>query len=541
MMMKNSPMFKMMKNINNMTILRKTSLLFTVMVAGMLFIGSFSHISLSRMKNNFDILYNKRMLPAINLEKLKDIYSVNILDTLRDMEKDNITLKQGRDVISLAQTLILDDWREYKTSLNIDDSDFIVKILKSWGLMSAKKRDDALSGDEKVLIDKIEQKIDFVDSILNTMFGLYAQNEKQSAYTILQNELYPTIYSVNIDLTQLININLEASKKSKENINQVYTNTFEWIVIGTIIIIFGAALIVLIILQNIRHLHNNLENMVKEKTKELQILNKNLEIKIKEEVQKSREKDEIMFRQSRLAAMGEMIGNIAHQWRQPLNAISLIIQSFQTKRMLGVELSDEFINSQVEEGALLANNMSKTIDDFRNFFNPNKKTVNFSLEKNIQKTIEIIEGYYQKFNIKIYLVCKNDFTILGYPNEFSQVLLNLFSNSKDALNDIKVDKKLIEVIIYSDGKSGYVEVVDNGGGIKEDIVDRIFEPYFTTKHKSAGTGIGLYMSEQIIEKQMHGEMEIQNYSHYFENAGFYNKCAKIKISLPLGGQEDGFQ
>jgi signal transduction histidine kinase len=518
-----------------MTILKKTSLLFVIMVTGMLFIGSFSHISLSRMRNNFNILYAKRMLPVISLEKLKDIYSVNILDTLRDMEKDNISIKQGKSVIMLAQTLILDNWKEYKASLDIDDSDFMTKTLRSWGIIPKKIKNSDIQDDEKVLVGKIEQKIDFANHILNTMFRLYKQNKKQTAYTMLQNELYPTIYSVNIDLTQLINMNLEASKGAKENIDNVYNSTFEWIVAGTLGTIFGAALIVLIILQNIRHLHNNLENMVKEKTQELRELNKNLEMKIQEEVRKSIEKDEIMFRQSRLAAMGEMIGNIAHQWRQPLNAISLIIQSFQTKRMLGVQLSDEFIDSQVKEGSLLANNMSKTIDDFRNFFNPNKKVLEFGIKENIQKSIEIIDAYYKKYDIKISLVCKNDFKILGYPNEFSQVILNLFSNSKDVLNEKKIKEKFIEVIVYSDKKTGYIEVIDNGGGINEDLIGRIFEPYFTTKNKSAGTGIGLYMSEQIIEKQMNGEIVAQNTSHCFENHGLYNKCLKIKISLPLGG------
>ncbi len=530
--MKNSPIYKFIARIDNMTISKKTSLLFFVMVTGMLFIGSFSHIGLSRMNNNFNILYTKRMLPVIRLEKLKDIYSVNILDTLRDVEKENISFQQGRDVILLAQDLIRNNWNEYKNSLKIDDSDFIVKVLRSWGFLH-KKIKNSVYDDEKVSVDKIEQKIDFIDGILNNMFKLYEQNEKQTVYTILENQLYPTIYSINIDLTQLININLEASKNGKEKTDEVYSNTFEWIVAGTVGTISFAALIAFVILHNIRFLHNNLENVVKEKTKELQELNRNLKLKIQEEVQKSRKKDEIMFRQSRLAAMGEMIGNIAHQWRQPLNAISLIIQSFQTKRMLGVQLDDEFIDSQVKEGSLLAQNMSKTIDDFRNFFNPNKKSIFFSIKENIQKSIEIIDAYYRKNLIYINLVCKDDFKILGYPNEFSQVIINLFSNSKDALNEINPDIKIIEVIIYKDKEKGYIDVIDNGGGVKEEVLDRIFEPYFTTKHKSAGTGIGLYMSEQIIEKQMGGEIEVQNCFHHFEKEGLYKKCTQIQISLSL--------
>ncbi len=537
--MKNSPILKIINSIDNMTIAKKTSLLFLVMVMGMLFIGSFSHIGLSRMRNNFNILYAKRMLPTIELENLKDIYSVNILDTLRDMEKGNITYKQGRDVVLLAQDLIRDNWQEYKQSFKIDDSDLVIKFLKSWGLVDKKTSSISSFSDEKELVDKIEQKIDFVDSILNSIFKLYKLNENQTVYTTMQNQLYPTVYSINIDLTQLININLEASKRGKKNTDKVYTNTFEWIVAGTIGTISFAALIALIILQNIRHLHNSLENMVQEKTKELQELNRNLEAKIKQEVQKSREKDEIMFRQSRLAAMGEMIGNIAHQWRQPLNALSLIIQSFQTRRMLKLEINDDFIDSQVKEGFMLAENMSKTIDDFRNFFNPNKTTSLFGVRDNVSKSAQILSSYFKKYNIDIDVVCKNDFKINGYPNEFSQVIINLFSNSKDALNETNPSVKLIEAIIYHDNSNGYIEVYDNGGGIREDVIDRIFEPYFTTKHRSAGTGIGLYMSGQIIEKQMGGEIVAQNCSHSFKDKEFFEKCTKMKITLPLGGK-NGF-
>ena len=533
--MKNSPTVKLIKVIDNMTIAKKTTLLFLVMVIGMFFIGSFSHIGLSRMRNNFNILYNKRMLPVIRLEKLKDLYSVNILDTLRDIEKNNITFKQGKNVILLAQDLIRDDWEEYKQSFKIDDSDLLIKFFRSWGLVPKKVKNTPEYSDERELANKIEQKIDFVNNMLNSMFKLYRQNKKQTVYAMIQNQLYPTVYSINIDLTQLININLEASKKGKDSTDKVYDNTFEWVVAGTIGTISFAALIAFVILQNIRVLHNNLENMVEEKTKELQELNRNLEIKIKQEVQKSRKKDEIMFRQSRLAAMGEMIGNIAHQWRQPLNALSLIIQSFQTKRMLGVELDDEFIDAQVKEGALLADNMSKTIDDFRNFFNPNKKTKLFSIENNIKKSAEIFRVYFKKYGIHINIICKDDFKIFGYPNEFSQVIINLFSNSKDALVEKDPKIKLIEVVIYSDALNGYIEVYDNGGGIKEDMIDRVFEPYLTTKHKSAGTGIGLYMSEQIIEKQMEGEIIAQNCSYSFKEDGFYKNCTKMKITLPLGG------
>lgn len=531
--MKNKPIHDIITKINDMTVEKKTSLLFLMMVAGMLFIGSFSHISLNRIMDNYNIIYAKRMIPIASLEKLKDIYSVNILDTLRDMERNLIAYKQGEDVVLLAQDLIRRDWRDYKLGTHTKDVNFFNKLLDFFYSGRAKSNNQNAMSDEVFLAGKIDKKIDYIDSILTDMFILFRNNNQKQAYEILRSQLYPAVYSANIDLTQLINLNLEASVQDKEKTNQVYKTTFEWIVAGTIGTIFVAAWIAIIILQNIRLLHENLANMVDKKTEELQELNRNLELKINQGIEASRQKDEIMIRQSRHAAMGEMIGNIAHQWRQPLNALGLVIQSFQTKKMLNGSLTDEFIDLQVKEGLLLAGNMSKTIDDFRNFFNPNKHKTLFSIEKSIKKSIDIIGSYYRRDKINIILTTLENFEIMGLPNEFSQVIINLFSNSKDALIESDVDQKLIEVIIKTDKEHGYVSVIDNGGGIKKDVLGRIFEPYFTTKHKSSGTGIGLYMSQQIIEKQMDGTIIAENISHTFHGFKKYQKCTSIKICLPL--------
>jgi signal transduction histidine kinase len=532
---KSSPIKEFFGNIDDMTIAKKTSLLFLIMVVGMLFIGSFAHLSLNRIKNNFDILYTKRMVPVIQLQKIKDIYTINILDTLRDIESSLITVKEGKEVISLAQELIKRDWQEYKKSLKIDESDWIVKSLRSVGMQvkNPKIKRDSLEND---LINNIEKKIKDIDGILFDMFNLFDKSYTADAYNLLQDALYPSINSANIHLTQLININLEAASGGKDKTEAVYENTFEWIVVGTIGTIAVAALLATVILQNIRLLHTQLANMVDKKTRELQDLNADLQNRIKEEVQKSRQKDQIMFRQSRLAAMGEMIGNIAHQWRQPLNAIVLVIQSFQMKSMVG-KLDDTFIDSQVEEGIKLATSMSKTIDDFRNFFKPNKIEENFQVKKVIQESIELVEHYYEKLDITMNLVCRDEFEVRGYPNEFSQVMMNLFSNAKDVLKEKEEQTKFIDIIVKVDEKDsdiGHIFVIDNGGGISQEVQDRMFEPYFTTKHQSSGTGIGLYMSKEIIEKQMHGSISAQNCSHKFsKDEKIYDKCACILISMPI--------
>jgi signal transduction histidine kinase len=530
-----SPIKDFFGNIDDMTIAKKTSLLFLIMVVGMLFIGSFAHLSLNRIKNNFDILYTKRMVPAIRLERIKDIYTINILDTLRDIENSAISIKEGEEVIFLAQDLIRRDWHEYKASLEIDDSDWIVKIAKSWGLLPAvniEQRDSL----EKDLIKNIEIKIKNIDDILLQMFNLFDREHTADAYNLLQEDLYPSTNSVNIHLTQLISINLESAGSGKDRTEAVYESTFEWIVAATIGTISVAALLATVILQNIRLLHGQLAKMVDEKTKELQELNADLEKKVLHEVEQSRQKDQIMFRQSRLAAMGEMVGNIAHQWRQPLNAIVLIIQSFQMKSMVG-KLDDDFINSQVDEGIKLATSMSQTIDDFRNFFKPNKIAQTFSIKMAIKEAMELVEHYYNKIGIQMNLTCKDEFDIQGYPNEFSQVLMNIFSNAKDILKEKEDEKKYIEIVVSLDKEDenfGIIEVIDNGGGISEAILDRMFEPYFTTKHQSSGTGIGLYMSKEIIEKQMQGSIFAKNCSYKFKNDDeLYEKCACISIKMPI--------
>jgi len=536
----NRPFKDFMGSIDNMTIARKTSLLFLIMVVGMLFIGSFAHMSLNRIKGDFDILYDKRMVPVIRLEKIKDIYTVNILDTLRDIESSHISVNDGESIILLAQELIRRDWSEYKTSLAIDETDWMVDMAQSVRLINLKntKRTKSL---EDEMIHSIEQKVRKIDTILVDIFNLFGRNHTADAFERLQGDLYPSVNSINIHLTQLISLNLEAASNGKQRTEAVYENTFEWIVAATVGTIAVAALLATVILQNIRLLHGQLARMVDAKTKELQDLNSALEDKIALEVEQSRQKDQIMFRQSRLAAMGEMVGNIAHQWRQPLNAIVLIIQSFQMKQMLG-KLDDKFIDSQVDEGIKLATSMSRTIDDFRNFFKPNKIEENFSAKRTIQESIDLVQHYYEKQDIKMNLICEEDFDTLGYPNEFSQVMMNLFSNSKDVLKDRKICEKYIEIIVKIDrkSKSGEILVIDNGGGVPVEVIDRIFDPYFTTKHQSSGTGIGLYMSKEIIEKQMHGSIEVENISHkFFEVKEVYEKCACIKILMPINKKEKG--
>ncbi|AFL67461.1 ATP-binding protein [Sulfurospirillum barnesii] len=535
--MKSNLLRDLMHRINETTIATKTTLLFFIMLTGMLFIGSFAHMSINRIKNNFDILYTKRMLPTIRLENLKDIYTVNVLDTIRDIEKGLISASEGQVIILLAQELIQIELQEYKKSLEIDESDWLVKLARSWGVLKPKTQ-EYWRMEEHGFMFKIEQKIHTIDGILLKMFRYFDSNQPFKAIEILQNELYPSVYSINIDLTGLINQNLKNAKEGFLQTEIVYDNTFEWIVLATVGTTLVAGLLALLLLRNIRLLHSKLANVIDEKTKELQKLNDDLKEKVRYEVEQSRQKDQIMFRQSRLASMGEMIGNIAHQWRQPLSAMVLILQSFQMKRMAGIELSDAFIEKQVNEGMALGTLMSNTIDDFRNFFKPNQSEEPFSLKETVTYSVKLIKAYYAKAGIKILITCKNDSIVQGYPNEFSQVMMNLLSNAKDAFEERDSEEKYIEIVISKEANTGVIWVIDNAGGMSEEVQDRIFEPYFTTKHKSTGTGIGLYMSKQIIEKQMTGSIGASNSSYTFSNGKFYEKCMIMTIVMPIVEKEE---
>lgn len=524
-----SPILNFMSSINQLSVTKKTTLLFLIMVSGMLFIGSFAHLSLNRIKNEFDILYTKHTVPIIKLEALKDVYTVNILDTLRDIEIHKISIKDGKTIIKLAQELIHRHWSEYEESLKIDESDWIVKILRKWDIVEpndAKKPPTI----KKDIITYTNQRIYKIDTILTQMFSYFDAKEEERAFSILQDELYPSIHSVNIHLTQLIDFSLESANAGKMRTDKVYSNTFEWIVAGVVGTIVFAALFALVILQNIRLLYAHLERIIEEKTKALVALNQGLEKRVADEIEKSRQKDEIMYRQSRLAAMGEMIGNIAHQWRQPLNALAVLVQSFQIKQMRG-KLSKEFVDSQVKEGLMLANSMSKTIDDFRNFFHPEKERQYFDIIKNIEYSINMLYNFYAKEGVQIRLITKKSYEALGFANEFSQVIMNLLSNSKNVL--IRRDApRFIEIIIDGNNKECVISVVDNGGGMSQAVLDRMFDPYFTTNYQASGTGIGLYMSKQIIEKQMHGTIVAKNIVHKFHDGTVETKCAVVEVRVP---------
>jgi len=236
----------------------------------------------------------------------------------------------------------------------------------------------------------------------------------------------------------------------------------------------------------------------------LQRLNDELDLKIIEGIKKSRAKDELLQQQSKLAAMGEMIGAIAHQWRQPLNILNLNMQMLHFD-YLNNKIDETYLLEYIDKNEDTISFMSQTIDDFRNFFRIEKEVRTFDVKAVLLSTLNMLSAQLQENHIHI-TITGDSFSINSYQTELQQVIINLVANAKDALIEKKIKEPRIEFIVEND----CLEVIDNAGGIEEEVAQRIFEPYFTTKPQGKGTGMGLYMSKMIIEQNMQGHIEYKS-------------------------------
>jgi len=275
-------------------------------------------------------------------------------------------------------------------------------------------------------------------------------------------------------------------------------------------------------------LNLSLEDKIYHKTLQLQELNDSLENKIENQVTQNRQKDKILSEQSRFAALGEMIGNIAHQWRQPLSAISTATGNAKIENMLGItskeSLDDTF--NRIDE---YTQYLSDTIDDFRNYFKKDKKKKAYYIDDVLKTALSISKGslndirvIQDQINFKIKLI--------GYPSELMQVFINIFNNAKDVLTHKELAKKYLLISISKTSTHIIIKVYDNAGGISKEHLSSIFDPYFTTKHKAQGTGIGLYMSKEMIEKHMKGSLTASNRSFDVDGTEYIGAC--FTIALP---------
>jgi PAS domain S-box-containing protein len=241
----------------------------------------------------------------------------------------------------------------------------------------------------------------------------------------------------------------------------------------------------------------------------LEKINMKLEKMFKKEMDENKRKEALMIYQSKFVAMGEMIGNIAHQWRQPLSILGLIITNIEDMHKYD-DLDKEALESLIGKARKLIDKMSQTIDDFRYFFKPKMDKESFSLYDSIFTTIDLIEENFKFYKIQCNIKHIDNLMAYGYSNQYSQVIFNIVNNAIDALSESNTANKQIDIEISSDGLYNTVEIKDNAGGIDELIAKKIFEPYFTSKSNKQGTGLGLYMSKMIIEKNFNGSIKFYN-------------------------------
>ena len=261
----------------------------------------------------------------------------------------------------------------------------------------------------------------------------------------------------------------------------------------------------------LEELNFSLEEKVEEKTKELKELNEQLEIKIQEGIEEINEKNKTLEQQSKMVALGEMIGNIAHQWRQPLSSISVAASGMKIKKELNI-LEDEDIISLSDGIVKNTQYLSQVIDDFRNYIKGEKNLVKFDINESIIQALNIFDSSIHNHRLKIVKNLEENIFVNSYLNELVQALVNILNNAKDALKEKQKDEnnRIIEITTFIKENKACISIKDSAGGIDDDIVNKVFEPYFTTKDKSQGTGLGLYMSYQIITNSMSGKIYVEN-------------------------------
>ena len=365
-----------------------------------------------------------------------------------------------------------------------------------------------------VLLIKNKKIIDCNEAILELL-----EYTKDELLNKSIDEISPKIQLNNDDSTIISN------KKIDETLKNGVCN-FEWTLLTkNSIYVWVEIVLTAIEIDNKPVIHTVIRNINKRKEmeKELESLTNKLEERIIVEIKKNEEKTKQLIQQSRLAQMGEMISMIAHQWRQPLAAISATTNSILLKTILDEKVSKEELTKELNLITDYSQHLSLTIDDFRNFFKTEKIKTEISLEELIEKTINIIKIQFETKEIKIEKDYKFNEKIFSYSTELQQVILILLKNSEDALIEKEIENKNIKISTYKENNFVIIEVEDNAKGIPNEIIEKIFDPYFSTKKEKEGTGIGLYMSKIIIDEHCNGNLSVKN-----------SKFGAIfKIKLPL--------
>lgn len=298
--------------------------------------------------------------------------------------------------------------------------------------------------------------------------------------------------------------------KNKIDDNKIRNNDFSnfMLAVTSVVTLFMAFFSYIMILIT-KDVVKKYKNEVEQREEELHSLNENLSMKVQNGIDEGKQKDKKILEQAKLARIGSMISMIAHQWRQPLTELSGILMELETATRFK-KVNEKHILGAIERSDKMIQFMSNTIDDFRNFYRPDKVKEEFLVSNSCKNAINIIGATLKNFNIKLNVNVENDKKIYGYPTEFSQVILNILSNAADILVEKSIKNPQIDLNIDTKGILSIITIKDNAGGIAQKNQELIFDPYFSTKDSSKGTGLGLYISKLIVERNMGGELSVYN-------------------------------
>ncbi len=300
----------------------------------------------------------------------------------------------------------------------------------------------------------------------------------------------------------------ELNKKNK--LKAILDKEVEFIIKVSASIVLLVIVLSLILSIKINKIFSNYAKEVKKRTDELETLNSSLELRVTKELKTHRQKDKMLIQQSKMAEMGDMLSMIAHQWRQPLNQMSYLFMNLDSAYEYK-ELTKEYLDDKLKEGNSLLEFMSVTIDDFRNYFRPDKEKEFVLVSDIVNTSVMLMQKSLEMSGVEVQIDAHGRDLTHIYKNEFIQVMLNLIKNAKDVLVEKEIENPKITITSRCSKDKMIVEVCDNGGGVDEKIIDKIFEPYFSTKDKHSGTGLGLYMSKMIIEEHLDGKLSVHNH------------------------------
>jgi len=431
-------------------------------------------------------------------QMIKDAYLKANIEYIHTIAS-NITQRFKKETLDTSLLKRLQNDRALRSELENDLELFCTKRYRYIYVVTQQKGrfrfllDGAKENKSGFLEEFIPLKTEKWLSVYRTKTPIYFKNE--DAQGLWMTYLYPIVLHDKVEGILAIDFSLE-DQKHIQTILDIFVNSSQTFILLSL---FVLVIVFLFLFYEIKR-----TKIIQQQSKKIQEFNKTLQKRIDEEVEKNRQKDQQILEQSRLAQLGEMLGMIAHQWRQPLSAISSTSVTINMKAQMGM-LDSKSAIELAEKISEFTQDLSKTIDDFREFYKDTKEKRDVTYRELIDSTLKIVEASIKNKNIKLIINEDSDITFHTVATEFKQVLLNLIKNAEDAL----IEKGIKDPYIKIETKENKLIVSDNAGGIPKDIIDKIFDPYFSTKSLN-GTGLGLYMSKIIIEEHCKGKLSVKN-------------------------------